>query len=71
MVVTSTDLKKHTAKYIKLSEKEDIIVTRNGKYVARLTGINKRETALADSLMGIIKHKVDLNTERNERLAKK
>jgi len=73
MVVTSSDLKNHMAKYIKLAEKEDIIVTRNGKYVARLTGISKSETPLTDSLVGIIKHEedIDLNSERNERLAKK
>jgi len=40
MVVNSTEIKNNFGKYLKLLEKEDIIVTRNGSPVARITRHN-------------------------------
>jgi len=54
MVVTSTDLKTNLGKYLDLLDTEDIIVTRNGRRVARL--IREEEDVLAEmqSLFGIL-----------------
>lgn len=41
MNVTSTHLKNNLGKYIKLAAKEDIIITKNGKKVARLVAYDK------------------------------
>jgi prevent-host-death family protein len=73
MVVTSTNFKNNIRKYMELSEKENIIVTKNGKYIAKLVGLKKSETPLTDSLIGIIKNsgEINLKQEREERLTGK
>jgi len=54
LVVTATDLKTNLGKYLDLLDTEDIIVTRNGRRVARL--IRDEEDVLAEvqSLYGIL-----------------
>jgi len=54
MVVTATDLKTNLGKYLDLLDTDDIIVTRNGRRVARL--IRDEEDVLAEvqSLYGIL-----------------
>ena len=54
MVVTSTDLKTNLGKYLDLLDTDDIIVTRNGRRVARM--IRDEEDVLAEvqSLYGIL-----------------
>ncbi|MCL2360367.1 MAG: type II toxin-antitoxin system Phd/YefM family antitoxin [Defluviitaleaceae bacterium] len=54
MVVTATDLKTNLGKYLDLLDTEDIIVTRNGRKIARL--IRDEEDVLAEvqSLYGIL-----------------
>ena len=54
MIVTATDLKTNLVKYLDLLDTEDIIVTRNGRRVARL--IRDEEDILAEvqSLYGIL-----------------
>jgi len=54
MVVTATDLKTNLGKYLDLLDTDDIIVTRNGRKVARL--IRDEEDVLAEvqSLYGIL-----------------
>ncbi|MEQ8192547.1 MAG: type II toxin-antitoxin system prevent-host-death family antitoxin [Candidatus Eremiobacterota bacterium] len=70
MVVTSTDFKNNIRKYMELSKKENIIVTKNGKDIAKLIGVKNSETPLTDSLIGIIKtpEEINLEQEREERL---
>ncbi|MCL2528369.1 MAG: type II toxin-antitoxin system Phd/YefM family antitoxin [Defluviitaleaceae bacterium] len=54
MVVTATDLKTNLGKYLDLLDTDDIIVTRNGRRIARL--IRDEEDVLAEvqSLYGIL-----------------
>ena len=54
MVVTATDLKTNLGKYLDILDTDDIIVTRNGRRVARL--IRDEEDVLAEvqSLYGIL-----------------
>ena len=54
MVVTATDLKTNLGKYLDLLDTNDIIITRNGRRVARL--IRDEEDVLAEvqSLFGIL-----------------
>jgi len=44
---------KSVGKYVGLSETEDVYITRNGKQVAKLTGINRDRVADMKSLFGI------------------
>ena len=54
MVVTATDLKTNLGKYLDLLDTEDIIITRNGRRIAKL--IKDEEDVLAEvqSLYGIL-----------------
>ena len=40
MEITATELKLNLGKYLEAANSEDIVITKNGKGIARLTGIN-------------------------------
>ncbi|MGN0656831.1 MAG: type II toxin-antitoxin system Phd/YefM family antitoxin [Ruminiclostridium sp.] len=54
MLITATELKRHLGKYLSLVETEDVIITKNGKVVAKLTNPNADRVEMAKSLFGII-----------------
>lgn len=54
MVVTATDLKTNLGKYLDLLDTEDIIVTRNGRKIARLIRDEEDTLAEVQSLYGIL-----------------
>jgi len=66
MVVTATDLKTNLGKYLDLLDTDDIIVTRNGRRIARL--IRDEEDVLAEvqSLYGILAGTEADATKENE-----
>ena len=68
MSITATEFKENLGKYLKLAMTEDIIISKNGKPVARLT--NPYENRVKDmvSLFGILPHGTDADKERAERL---
>ncbi len=68
MSVTATELKNNLGKYLSLSEKEDIMITRNGKVVAKLSNPNKDRVETAKSLFGILPPDANLDATKNERL---
>jgi prevent-host-death family protein len=69
MLITATEFKKNIGKYLASVEGEDIIITKNGKQVAKLTSINKSDSLLTDSLIGVIPDPmVNLRKLRKERL---
>ncbi len=45
MIVTTTEVQNNFGKYLKLALEEEIIITRNGKKVARLMGYNRENEA--------------------------
>ena len=51
MVVTATEFKANFGKYLELTAKEDIFITRNGKTVAKV--VNPQISAV-DSLRGML-----------------
>ena len=53
MQVALSELKINVGKYVDLSEKEDVFITRNGKQVAKLIGTNRNKLAEVESLFGI------------------
>ena len=78
MEITLTELKENLGKYVVLSQKEDILVTKNGKIVSRLTepfSVRKEKMEkkrIARKLVGSIKvDYVSLDDIRAERLGKK
>ena len=67
--VTLTELKANTGKYVDLAATGDILITRNGKIVARLTSAKQNKVEAVKSLFGILSgEKVDLEKEREERI---
>jgi antitoxin (DNA-binding transcriptional repressor) of toxin-antitoxin stability system len=51
-----------------LAAQEDIIVTKNGKGIAKLTSAKEDKTAIAKSLFGILPASASLQDAREERL---
>lgn len=67
-LISISDLKMNTGKYVAMAVNEDIFITRHGKMVARITTAQPDKTAAALSLFGILPKDVDLDAARAERL---
>lgn len=70
MLVNSSDFQNNVGKYLDLADGQEIIITRNGSPVARLLGMNKTISFLADQLVGLIPSNIDEDSEKSERLAR-
>ena len=68
MLITTTELKKHLGKYLLLSATEDILITRNGKVVSKLTSPFRERMETVKSLFGILPEDMTLEEAREERL---
>lgn len=75
MVVNATEFKTRVGKYLEIVDKEEIIITRNGKEMAKLIPIKKEGTPNADFLYGLLadSEKKDITPDqiRNERIKEK
>ena len=71
MSITATELKNNLGKYLLLSEKEDIFITKNGKIVAKLTNPHQDRVEVAKSLFGILPKEADIEAAKAERLGEK
>ena len=65
MIVTATEFKSNFGRYLEMVEKEDIIITRNGKRIAKLTDAAKDKTDILRALTGIVPSSVSLKQERD------
>ena len=54
MMVTSTDFKMNLGRYLDLAAQEEIVITKNGRRIAKLVADQEDRTAVARSLFGII-----------------
>lgn len=63
--------KNNLGKYLLLSEKEDIFITKNGKIVAKLTNPHQDRVEVAKSLFGILPKETDIEAAKAERLGEK
>lgn len=59
MQVSATDMKNNFGKYLEQLSNEDIIITKNGKPIAKLTSFKERSAV--ESLSGILKGKIPNN----------
>jgi prevent-host-death family protein len=73
MIVNATEFKNKVGKYIVVANKEDVIITKNGRQVVKLVAIDKDSAPITNSLVGAIKNTSEINIEkeREERLNKK
>ena len=70
MLVNSTDIQNNFGRYLDLASEQEIIITKNGTPVARLLGMKKTVSFLADSLVGLVPSDVDEDSIKTERLAR-
>ena len=69
---TATEMQNNFGRYLTLvADGKEVIVTKNGKEVARLIPRNAAVSYLTDSLTGILKGDVDLKQAKEERLREK
>ncbi len=67
MSITATELKNNLGKYLLLSAKEDVFITKNGKVVAKLTNPHQDRVEVAKSLFGILPKDADLNEAKRRK----
>lgn len=70
MIITATEFKTNIGKYLKLAAKEDIIITKNGKRIAKLSDASEDKTDIVKSLIGILPGTISESEAREERLSK-
>jgi len=71
MQITASEFISNIGRYLALAEKQDIVVTKNNKPIAKLTNVEEDKVAILDSLVGIIPDNgFTLEDAKNERLAK-
>ena len=70
MSITATEVQLNLGKYLKLAEHEDILITRNGKVVAKLSNPNADRVEMAKSLLGVIPSDITVEDAREERISK-
>ncbi|MDR3263390.1 MAG: type II toxin-antitoxin system Phd/YefM family antitoxin [Clostridiales bacterium] len=66
MTVNSTEFQNNVGRFLQKAADEDIVITRNGKEVARLIGAGKAATFLTDSLIGILPEQIDASAEKSK-----
>jgi prevent-host-death family protein len=75
MIVNATEFKASTGKFLDMVNKEEIIITKNGREVAKLIPIKKNGTPNADFLYGLLadnaKKEVTAKEIREERISDK
>lgn len=70
MLITATEFKTNIGKYLMLAAKEDIIITKNGKRIAKLSDAAEDKTDIVKSLIGILPNSISESEAREERLSK-
>ena len=70
MIVTATEFKSNLGRYLEAVAKEDIVITRNGKRIAKLTDAAKDKTDILRALTGIVPSSISLKQARKERLSR-
>jgi prevent-host-death family protein len=71
MIIASTEFQNNVGLYLQKSTQEDVVITRNGKEVARLIGSARKASYLMDSIVGLVPPDTDLDREKAAYLAGK
>ena len=66
--ITATELKQNLSKYLLMAAREDIIISRNGKVVAKLSNPNQDRVDIAQSMFGILPGNSTIEEAHSERL---
>ena len=65
--ITSTEFKKNFGKYNKMAQREEIVVTKNGKPVYTLQPIQIKRVKDMESLFGILPAEATIGEDPDER----
>lgn len=72
VTATSTQMQNNFGHYLGLvMQGQEVIVTKNGKEVARLVSRNAAEVSISNSLVGILSDKYNLDDEKEKALREK
>ena len=67
MVITATELKNNLGHYLELAGTEEILIKKNGRPVARLTGAEPNRVERMQALFGILPQTVTIDDARTIR----
>lgn len=59
MTITATEFKNNLGKYLDMAVDEDILITKNGRPIARLSNPYEERLEIATSLAGVLKEHDD------------
>lgn len=68
MLVSTSDLKANISHYLELVRNEDVIVTKNGRKIARIIREEDDLVEVAKSLFGILPPDISLDEIKSERM---
>ncbi len=68
MSITATELKQNLSKYLLLAATKDVLITRNGKVIAKLSNLNQNRVDMAKLLFGVIPSDITVEEAKKERL---
>ena len=69
MSVTSAELQANLDKYLLLAATEDVLITQNGKVMAKPSAPFQDRVEIAESLLGVLPQTSTLDEVREERLS--
>ena len=67
MVITATELKNNLGHYLNMAAAEDVVISKNGRPIARLTGPEPSRVQRMQALFGILPSTVTVDEARGIR----
>ena len=67
MIVTATQFRARLSHYLSLASREDVYVAKNGKVIAKITGVRVENVKSVSSLFGILPPSIDEKALLEER----
>ena len=72
VIVSATEFKNKVGKYLKIAQNEEVVISKNGKCIAKLIAMDKDEYPATASLVGVFDKAAsyDVAQTKDERLKK-
>lgn len=70
MLISAAELKNNLDKYLTMAEREDILITKNGQTIARLSSPHQNKLEAVNELLGSLPDNITMEEARDERLSK-
>jgi len=71
MIVNATEFQNNVGRFLQQVQDSDIVITKNGKEVARLIAAKKAVSFLSDSLLGILPNDFNASHEKQAHISAK